>query len=153
MKKLFFSALVALTMTGCATIISGTKQEVRITSYPSNAYVFDNGVNIGKTPFLANLVRRDSHIIRLELEGFYPYEVIMKKKLNAWYFGNILFGGLIGLVVDPITGAIHSLSPSEINNHFKEAKTTLRDGNTTIHVIMQENPEGELLGQLEKIND
>jgi hypothetical protein len=30
--------------------------------------------------------------------------------LNKWYFGNILLGGVIGmLVVDPLTGAMYSL--------------------------------------------
>ena len=37
------------------------------------------------------------------------------QKFNAWYLGNILFGGIIGLVIDPITGAIYNLTPKQIN--------------------------------------
>ena len=35
--------------------------------------------------------------------------------INGWYFGNIIFGGLIGmLAVDPATGAMYTLSPKEV---------------------------------------
>jgi hypothetical protein len=51
-----------------------------------------------------------------ELSGYYPYEMHIKSTVDGWYFGNILFGGLIGLlIVDPATGAMYKLSPNEIN--------------------------------------
>jgi hypothetical protein len=35
--------------------------------------------------------------------------------LSGWYFGNILIGGLIGLlIVDPLTGAMYDLEPENI---------------------------------------
>lgn len=46
-------------------------------------------------------------------------------KLSPWYFGNIVFGGLIGLViVDPITGAMWDLGPATINHSFVTRQTT-----------------------------
>jgi hypothetical protein len=44
----------------------------------------------------------------------------LTKKFNAWYLGNIIFGGLIGIVIDPITGAIYELSPDQVNAHFNK---------------------------------
>ncbi|KGQ53534.1 hypothetical protein IO44_11000, partial [Gallibacterium anatis str. Avicor] len=33
-------------------------------------------------------------------------------KIDGWYIGNILFGGIVGLlIVDPITGAMYKLPP------------------------------------------
>jgi hypothetical protein len=39
----------------------------------------------------------------------------IKSKIDGWYFGNLIFGGLIGLViVDPLTGSMWTLSPREL---------------------------------------
>lgn len=39
--------------------------------------------------------------------------------MDGWYFGNILFGGLIGfLIVDPATGAMYTLKPDTLNVHL-----------------------------------
>ncbi|MCH5598514.1 hypothetical protein [Niabella ginsengisoli] len=65
----------------------------------------------------------------LKLEGYKTYETNLTKKFNAWYLGNIAIGGIIGLIIDPITGAMYKLTPSEINAEmeqgvtFKKAKT------------------------------
>ena len=35
---------------------------------------------------------------------------ILESEVDSWYFGNILFGGLIGmLIIDPATGAMWKL--------------------------------------------
>ncbi|HEY5968354.1 MAG TPA: hypothetical protein VIU35_10260, partial [Chitinophagaceae bacterium] len=46
-------------------------------------------------------------------------------KLNGWYFGNLLIGGLIGLlIVDPATGAMYRLESKDIYEVFTENKTS-----------------------------
>lgn len=40
----------------------------------------------------------------MELQGFEPVIISRDKSLNFWLFGNILFGGLIGLAIDSATG-------------------------------------------------
>ncbi len=36
--------------------------------------------------------------------------------MNGWYIANIIFGGLIGLlIIDPATGAMYTLSPKDVN--------------------------------------
>jgi hypothetical protein len=42
----------------------------------------------------------------------------LEPTIDGWYFGNILFGGLIGmLIVDPLTGAMYCL-PTEVKADF-----------------------------------
>lgn len=123
MKKnyfiLAFSALF-LTTTSCATIISGSKQAIKFTSTPSEATVFIDEVEVGKTPFETKLERKRGYNVMIKLEGYKPYETKLTKEFNAWYLGNILFGGIIGLVIDPITGAIYNLTPKQINAQLGE---------------------------------
>lgn len=154
MKKFILGIIVTLSLTGCATIISGSKQEMQFNSTPNNATVFIDGKEMGKTPFTTKLTRKDTHTVQIKLEGYKPYSVELKKQFNEWYIGNILFGGIIGLVIDPITGALYRLTPKDINaelaNGFAFNKT--KDG-VLIAVDLKPDTSWTKIGQLEKSID
>jgi hypothetical protein len=40
---------------------------------------------------------------------------------SGWVWGNIVFGGLIGLVVDASTGAMYKLTPEQVHAQFQVA--------------------------------
>ncbi|WP_407484978.1 PEGA domain-containing protein [Elizabethkingia miricola] len=155
MKKnyfiLAFSALF-LTTTSCATIISGSKQAIKFTSTPSEATVFIDEVEMGKTPFETKLERKRGYNVMIKLEGYKPYETKLTKEFNAWYLGNILFGGIIGLVIDPITGAIYNLTPKQINAQLGEGtafKTSKNGINIAVSLKIDEN--WKKVGQMVKL--
>ncbi len=52
----------------CGTIIHGTTQEVSISSSPTDARVSINGNDQGNTPLIADLKRKNSHMIRIQLD-------------------------------------------------------------------------------------
>lgn len=57
-----------------------------------------------------------SYTVRLELQGYRTDEIVLKSQISGWYFGNILFGGLIGLlIVDPATGAMWNIAPDKLD--------------------------------------
>lgn len=62
--------LLAGTIPACATIMHGSSQELSIASTPTGARVLVNGMEAGKTPFVANLKRKDKHVIRIEMDGY-----------------------------------------------------------------------------------
>jgi hypothetical protein len=46
--------------------------------------------------------------------------------LDGWYIGNILLGGLIGmLIVDPISGAMFKIAETDLNYNEKLQPTEL----------------------------
>ena len=100
MRKTIISSSLALTLlvSSCATIVSGSKQNVKFTSNPSTATIFIDEVEVGKTPFEIKLARKSEHSVLIKLEGYQTYETKLTKKFNGWYIGNILFGGLIGII-------------------------------------------------------
>jgi hypothetical protein len=56
-----------------------------------------------------------SYTLRFTKDGFEPSEMHLKGTVSGWYFGNIVFGGLIGMVaVDPATGAMYKLRPDTV---------------------------------------
>lgn len=100
--------LVALTsatsLSGCATIMSGGPDRVSVASNPSGAMVYVDRAMVGMTPTVISLDRaKEKAEIRLELPGFEPVVITREKSLNGWIFGNILIGGLIGIIVDSAT--------------------------------------------------
>ncbi|WP_166962277.1 PEGA domain-containing protein [Yeosuana marina] len=154
MKSIIKSILVSsvLLLSSCATIISGSRQSTEITSEPSSAKVYINEVEVGKTPIQKNLKRNQEYSIILELDGYETYKTKLEKKFNAWFIGNIALGGLIGIIIDPITGAMHKLKPEDIDGSPKRGTTyDTENGKLFIKVSMDIDPISEKIGQLKKL--
>jgi hypothetical protein len=112
------SVLIAcpLFLGSCASIISGSSQKVAITSQPPGAQVKIDGTASGKvTPTEAELLRRSSHQIELELKDHATQSVTLTPSFNPVTLGNILIGGIIGFMCDSSTGAINKLSPGKVD--------------------------------------
>jgi len=123
MKKIF--ALSLLFLSGCATIISGSVQEVSIKHTGDAKAVITNSDNSiiykGNIPATVSLSTGNGyfqkstyHVDVLDKNNEHVGLGIIDSSLNNWYFGNLLVGGIIGMVlIDPFTGAMWTL-PSEI---------------------------------------
>lgn len=148
-KALLLSSITLLT--SCATIVSGARQNVEISSEPSAAKVYINEVEIGNTPVQQKLKRNQEHQLVLKLDGYETYEMKLEKKFNGWYIGNIVFGGLIGIIVDPITGAMYKLKPEDIDENSENGATYgTKGGDLFIMIRMDIDQSAEKIGQLEK---
>lgn len=122
-----FVALVALS--GCASIISGRRAEVAFDSYPSNAHVVIHD-NVGrevaslKTPGVVSLRRNRRffmparYVATIETPGYQPAQVPLRSTVNPWILGNVIIGGIPGLVVDTATGAAWMPRQSEIHQQL-----------------------------------
>jgi hypothetical protein len=156
MRKTIISSSLALALltTSCATIVSGSKQNVKFSSNPSTATIFIDEVEVGKTPFEIKLARKSDHNVMIKLEGYQTYQTKLTRKINGWYWGNILFGGLIGVIVDPITGAVYTLTPKEINAQMSKG-TAFRSNGKDVYIAVALNidPSWKKVGQLEKVNN
>ena len=154
LNETIFSLLMLALLSGCASIVSGTRQEVRVNSAPSGATVKVDDSISGRTPTTLTLSARQSHKVRIELAGYKPYEVTLTQKLNGWLFGNIFFGGLIGIVIDLSDGAAYALSPNNINANLIPAKGTARatygNGQLFVTLVSKADPSWQKIGQLEK---
>ncbi|MBE9048564.1 PEGA domain-containing protein [Pleurocapsales cyanobacterium LEGE 10410] len=135
----------------CGTIIHGTTQEVGISSSPSNASVTINGQNHGNTPMIIDLKRKDSHMVKIELDGYQPYETNLTRSTSGWVWGNIVFGGLIGLVVDASAGGMYKLSPEQLNAELRSSQAEALSSNAGlfIAVVLEADPTWERIGSLE----
>jgi hypothetical protein len=117
--------------TGCASILCGPKQTFSVETQPPGAdvLVYDTAGSVvfqSTSPCVAELNRvppdkeRASYVFLIKKEGFTPVQVPMSGHINSAYWANILFGG-VGLLVDPATHSMWTLSPSGIDTRKLDA--------------------------------
>lgn len=112
----------ALQLSGCASIVSDSSYSVSLQSSPERAnYVVTNQrsgqrIAAGVTPAMISLPAKNGFFsgakyqVTFEHEGFNSSSVPLNASMDGWYWGNIIFGGLLGiLIVDPATGAMWKL--------------------------------------------
>ena len=125
--KILSLLIVPLIFTGCASIFDGGSKSVQINSNPQGAKVTISNQEgktlfVKTTPALVTLDRSSGYFrgedyeLVFEAPGYKPYETHVVSTIDGWYFGNILLGGLVGmLIVDPMTGDMYTLSPMDVN--------------------------------------
>jgi len=120
---------VLLTPTGCASLVSGRHAEVAINTNPPGANVAVHDTNgrmvaAAQTPAVVTLKRGDwflkqaRYTATIEKPGYQTAHVPIDSRVNPWIFGNVVFGGLVGLAVDPYTGAMWRPDKKEINQEL-----------------------------------
>ncbi|WP_181305086.1 hypothetical protein [Rufibacter sp. XAAS-G3-1] len=128
MKKTFTIFLCATTLlaSGCASIVSKTKYPISLSSAPDGAsftIVDRNGKEVaaGQTPTTVVLksgngfFKKAVYSINFSKTGYSNKTLTLEADLNGWYFGNIVFGGFIGLlIVDPATGAMYKFNQKDV---------------------------------------
>lgn len=114
--KIVIAALLSAS-TSCASIVSGTRDDVTITTDPPGATcdVLKEGVTVAhvdRTPANVIVARSyDDLLVQCSKADYQPAEATNTWGTNGWVFGNIIFGGLIGVCIDMADGAGVSYSP------------------------------------------
>lgn len=133
------TALLAagLNLTGCASIVHSGNRSVTINTQPAGAKAYvrkadGEVVTVQTTPCTVSLdpkkgyFKGQTYIVKFELAGHQTTELELRPTLSGWYFGNIIFGGLIGMIaVDPVTGSMWNIEPQSIQQNLTEAQASL----------------------------
>ena len=147
-------------LAGCASIVKGGTQKIRITSEPADAVVRiinDSNMEVwnSQTPATVALKRGSgyfsgaSYRVEITKEGWEKQTITISSGMNGWYLaGNILLGGLIGwIIVDPITGGMWTLSPEEISLNLKVKAAQVLPSGEGLHVVLLERVGTELFNK------
>jgi hypothetical protein len=148
---------------GCASIVHGGNRSVTINSDPpgAKASVSRTGgevVSVQTTPCTVSLdpkggyFKGQSYTVTLELPGYRNATVELRTSLSGWYFGNIVLGGLIGMVaVDPVTGSMWNIEPDHIEQKLTASQAAIiRDKTGFVVVLVSEltNHEREHMAKI-----
>ena len=117
--KFHYSILVlvaVLFVTGCATLFNRSSKTIPLSSNPAGAEVWINGSLRGITPLSLDLDNHKSHTVVFRREGYRDVICQLDSKVGAgWVILDILWGGLIAVVIDASTGQWRSLRQGSCN--------------------------------------
>lgn len=166
-KPTFLSAAclcLALMNSGCASIMNGGARSVTMNSSPMGATIqitTEEGspVHSGKTPMTVALdpkrgfFRGQSYVVRISMDGYRPAMVSVRPELSGWYLGNLIFGGLLGLlIIDPATGAMWNLSPSKIDQGLLQQQAQVIKEVSGFQIVLLADTTMEQRSRMQRIN-
>lgn len=123
-------------LSACASIVTGTKQSIKVDSNPQGAKVYTavrykkdgqdaiiKRVAAGVTPTTVVVQRKDG-VIQLEKDGYDPAEVPLDRGMNNWVWGDIVLTSLLSTSIDTSTGAAWAYDPDQYVVNLNPAGST-----------------------------
>jgi hypothetical protein len=122
-------AAALASVAGCASIISGRRSDVTFDTYPPGAHVdirdkSGRPVSSFDAPGAVTLKRQGRFFMpahytaTITAPGYQTAQVPIGSTLNPWLLGNIVIGGVPGIVIDSATGAAWKPKRSEIHQQL-----------------------------------
>ncbi|MGV3658577.1 MAG: hypothetical protein ACO1TE_00280 [Prosthecobacter sp.] len=153
-----------LLLTNCASIVGKSSYPVSITSTPSAANVTITNkkgvaVHSGLTPTTVTLkssagfFQNERYTLTFSKPGHTSRSVPLKAGISGWYAGNIIFGGLVGiLIVDPLTGAMWRLNDKVHADLGAGQAVTSTPGGHSLRVVNRADIPASWEGNLVALN-
>jgi hypothetical protein len=107
------------------------------------------------TPYVAKLSRKENHVVHLAAPGYAPADLTLTHSVSGWVWGNIVFGGVIGLAVDAISGGLYKLNPEQLSTTLAAEHASVAPTADGIYVVLVREPQKEWIkvGQLTPTRD
>jgi len=159
LKKSMILIITSMMIFGCASIVSQSEYEVSITSNPSNSFITitdRDGMDIytGSTPAYVMLPADAGYFVgakytvKFEKAGFQTQTLFLENRIDGWYFGNLLIGGLLGmLIIDPLTGAMWTL-PTYMHAQLNSGMNSLNVDDSKLNFVLYDNVPEDIKDQL-----
>lgn len=113
MCRLLALGLLLPHLAACGAIFGGTRESIQVNSSPQTATVTTApGTGTYTTPTTLNLERKNDYTLRFTRDGYRDATFDIQHSLRGGIVAlDIIFTGLIGVVVDAATGAWFKLEP------------------------------------------
>jgi len=120
---------IAASSAACATVTRGTSQAFTVTSEPSGASVrTSNGYTCDATPCTFRVRRNAEFDVTVTRPGYRVANAHIRSEISSnggvALAGNAIVGGLIGVGVDAVTGAMNDLRPNPLHVVLAPEATT-----------------------------
>ncbi len=121
MRQIYIIAIIFLVLPGCATMMSDNHHGYPVFSTPQGALVTVNGLPHGHTPVIITTDPDRDLLITIERPSCPVFQTVVASTTNPWTFGNILIGGIVGLIIDSATGAMYQYEPRSLTVLYGES--------------------------------
>ena len=143
---------------GCASFANQSDWPVAIKSNPGGAiFTITNQkgekIHTGATPSTvylaggAGFFEGETYTLQFTKNGFQEKTAILDTTLSVWYWGNLVFGPIGFLIVDPITGAMFKL-PETFSADLTAQVSSKAPSSTELNIISLNDVPQALRSQL-----
>lgn len=139
---------VTFTLSGCATLFSGTTDQVSFNTEPSGARVLVDGIDRGTTPLTTSVKRSiGGASVTVRLDGYETRTFELGQEFNMTAIWNIfcLPGFWICGGIDVLSGAVMKYSPSTYNVQL-DRREDLEEALDVEHVYLEHELYGDVIG-------
>ena len=127
MKKILVALLVCSMLSGCASIVKGRNKNVNIMTSTGEEVkvnvVSSSGMQSIVVPSVVSLKKdnQDITITVKETQCLRSSTSIVSSKIEPWFLGNIITGGLLGSSTDALTGAMWTYDDNIVVPVYKKS--------------------------------
>lgn len=107
------TVLVSILLSACATIFSGTKEDISIDSDPPKAKIYVNDEYIGEAPVRTTFSKDKGYLVTAKKEGYTDSTAGVSKRINNLMWLNLL-GGMLCWGIDYLTGAMWTFEKDHV---------------------------------------
>ena len=129
MKKILLLTLTScmLLLSSCATVLSGTKDDVTFNSTPSGATILIDGIQVGKTPSILSVKRPGfgEKTVTIKLKGYDDRTFMLSKTFNMMTVCNL--NNPLGWLIDIVTGTIFKYDKTNYSMDLEPRAYNLND--------------------------
>jgi uncharacterized protein YceK len=133
MKKFYLLLAVAIMTSGCATLLTGTKDTISFSSNPQGAVVYKDGVELCRTPCSIPVKRTlNTEDIEFKLDGYDTRLLTLDKKFNVVSVINL--GSLFGWAVDAASGSLVKYGRKSYDLEMRMCSSSVYENPKEIHI-------------------
>ena len=129
MKKIMLMIIVcgAFVLNGCATILTGTSDEITFNSNPGGATIMVDGLDVGKTPSVQTIKRLgfSDKTVTLKLKGHDDRTFKLQKTFNMLSICNGT--NPVGWLIDVLTGTVYKYDKTNYTMDLEPKAFNLED--------------------------
>jgi hypothetical protein len=133
MKNIFLFLAAVIMTSGCATILTGTKDNISFNSTPQGAIVYKDGVELCRTPCSVPVKRTlNSEDIEFKLDGYETRVIALDKQFNVVSVINL--GSLFGWAVDAASGSLVKYGRKSYDLEMRMSALSVTENPKEIHI-------------------
>jgi hypothetical protein len=142
MTRTGLAAVTAICLSGCGTMMHGGSQAIDVQSSPSGASIATSPITgTFTTPTVLNLERKNSYVLTFSKSGYTPASFNINHSIGTGtVLADVLLTGLVGVIVDGMTGSWYGLSPEAAN--VSMSRIGVGEGPAEIRVFVSKSTDG-----------
>ena len=124
------AAAFALSAAACATVTRGTTNQVQLISEPAGAEVKTSLGQTCTTPCTVEVNRKSEFVAVFSKDGYQDASIPVQTRVAgsgaAGFAGNVIIGGVVGMVADAATGATLEHYPNPVSVTLEAVRKSKR---------------------------